>query len=225
MTGIHKQLITIFNFSLVMILLETVCVRAEKIIPDGYSLKEKYTLTASVNGVDGELEIYTSRDNHKALVQIVSKSGIVMTSETLDYPSIRPAKEIQESPMWFEYTVDRSIRFGSYNGIETQFFKVVNANIDWVTAINENTQEELPIHLMKSLKTDWKIIKSTSPQILKVACRPDDLDEKNDKFKFKVIYTRYFKRGLKWIMAQKEEEGFLEFGSDSKFPKESKFPY
>ncbi|MDP3296967.1 MAG: hypothetical protein Q8N09_05155 [Thermodesulfovibrionia bacterium] len=224
MTRIHKQVITILNFSLMIILLETVCARAEKSIPTGYSLKEKYVLTESVNSVDGDLEIYASRDGHKAFIQIVSKSRTVITSEPLDYPSIRPAKEIQESPMWFEYSVDRSIGFGSYNGIETQFFKVVNANIEWVTAINEATQEELLIHLMKSLKTDWKIVNPSSPQILKVACRPD-LDEKNDNLKFKVIYTRYFKRGLKWIMAQREEEGFMEFGSGSKFPEESKFPY
>lgn len=197
----------------------------ERTVAKSIPKQKSYPLTQKTNGIAGKLLIAASADKQQLVIQIVTDKGEAVMSRQLDYGSISP-NAIKDSPDWFGYSVDRSAGFGSYNGVETEFFRIRNGQIEWLTAEDRKTGKTEKVHLMKSLKTAWKIINRPTSQVLAVACRPDLKSNAsvNDEMDFITIYARYYKKDTKWFRAAREEKGFLEFEDGSDFPPESLFP-
>lgn len=117
----------------------------------------------------------------------------------------------------FLLTVDYSAGWGSYNGPITTLLQISNGTFHDVEALNGNTGQEEPIHMMRSLKSDGKITKSEKgEEILSLSCHP-----KNDN-NFVLDYTRYSFNGARWLEYKRQDKGFWE--SDGGFPARSAFP-
>ena len=199
-------------------------------------------LSALHNGVDGKLillidnrlpdgiaawEYLDSVGNDSALQNavliILSQKGDTIFTEKLEKPAawLQLTDTIEDSPTWVAIAVDYSIGMGSYNGPVTSFLRVKDAKIEWLQATDAATNELEKISLMRSLKTEWRLIQTHPPQILKVACRPD-FEKGNDMFK--LIYTRYSLKKARWYKYERVENGYLDFENESDFPPASKFP-
>jgi hypothetical protein len=90
-----------------------------------------------------------------------------------------------------------------------------------LSAKKEKSGKLVKISVMKSLKTDWKILPSPEGKgkdIYQIACRPDTRFEDE----FLLIYTRYHFNGTNWIKHERRENGFWESGNI--FPYRTNFP-
>jgi hypothetical protein len=149
------------------------------------------------------------RDNHGGLV----------AERRLEKPlaRLREWNPAHTSSREFLLTVDYSAGWGSYNGPITTLLQISNGMINDVKALNGDTGQEEPIHMMRSLKSDWKITTSEKrEEILSVSCHP-----KNDS-SFVMDYTRYSFDGARWLEYKRQEKGIWE--SDEGFPARSAFP-
>jgi len=79
---------------------------------------------------------------------------------------------------------------------------------------------------MRSLKTNWKLVKSKdgkSKDILDIACRPTFENKSKDEVEFVVYYNRFHFDGNEWVKYQRIEKDIWEAeGKD--LPPLSKFP-
>jgi hypothetical protein len=85
---------------------------------------------------------------------------------------------------------------------------------------------ETKMVLMRSLKTNWKLVKSkdgNSKDILHVACRPNFENKSEDEDRFLIYYDRFCFDGKGWVRYQRVEKGFWEVDAED-FPPLSKFP-
>jgi len=113
-------------------------------------------------------------------------------------------------------TEDYSAGIGSYNGPKTTILNISSAGFHEVTALNVDSKKEEPIRLVKSLKSDWRIPREISDEILSVSCYSDGQGN------FVIKYTRYSFDGVRWVEYTRQESGFWE--SDEAFPSRSAFP-
>ncbi|MFZ0961482.1 MAG: hypothetical protein WAO35_11315 [Terriglobia bacterium] len=117
----------------------------------------------------------------------------------------------------FLLTVAYSAGWGSYNGPITTLLQISNGTFHDVEAWNGKTGLAEPIHMMRSLKSDWKITKSEKgEEILTLSCHP-----KNDD-NFVLDYSRYSFNGARWLEYKRQDKGFWE--SDEGFPPRAAFP-
>jgi len=210
--------------------------------PNGFRSAGEIRLTFSSNGVDGKLILLI--DNRlpeeipawdyldsvgdpsalqNAALIILGQDGDTIVTELLERPSawFQITDSIPDSPTWMAITVDYSSGMGSYNGPITSFLGVKNAKIEWLEVSNVATNQRERIFLMRSLKTQWRLVQNDPPYLLQAACRPD-FDKGLDSFK--LIFTRDSLKGSGWFKSERVESGFLEFEDESDFPPESKFP-
>ena len=128
-------------------------------------------------------------------------------------------------------TLDESAGMGSYNGLMTYFYEIDAGKLKDVTYLDSKTNKREHIALMRSLKTNWKLIKSKdgkSSDILHVACRPDFSSpmksNDNEQDDFLVFYDRFQFNGKEWVKYTIVEKDFWESEDDDDFPPVSKFP-
>ena len=163
-----------------------------------------------------------------AVLRIVRSDGGVVESEELE----RPLARFEHARLYgaprdtFLLTVDYSAGWGSYSGPITFAIEVSGGHLHWIEAIDGRTGKASRIALMRSLKTTWKVEAAThggGMEFLEAACRPDFGDVSlSEAQKFRLIFTRYFFDGKKWVSLTREEPGFWEFQGG--FPKRSHFP-
>ena len=85
-----------------------------------------------------------------------------------------------------------------------------------VKALDMESRRQRPIRLVKSLKSDWRIVEREGrPEILSVSCHP------SAKGKFVIDYSRYSFDGTQWVEYKREVDGFWE--SDQPFPESPVF--
>ncbi len=155
-----------------------------------------------------------------AKLQIADATGNIVADEALE----RPLAEIEETRLHsykrtFLVTVDYSVGMGPYAGLTTVLVRVQNGRLEGVSATNPATGKSDPIHLPKTLKTDWRFSDAGGREILAVSCRPDF--DNQDTFTVRYIKYRWDdKKG--WLMYERAEKGIWE--SDEPFPPRVKFP-
>lgn len=153
----------------------------------------------------------------KAKLVIRNVKGELLEGRLLDEPLARlkmwnpPPGDTQ----FFLLTQDYSIGFGSYNGPITGVLQVSNGAFHDVKALNVKSHRENPIHVMKSLKFDWRITRR-GDEILSISCHMESDDH------FVIDYTRYALKGSEWFEYTRQERGTWESGE--RFPPRSKFP-
>lgn len=116
----------------------------------------------------------------------------------------------------FLLTQDYSMGAGSYSGLVTTLLTASDASFHELRALDTGSHHAEPIRLMKSLKSDWRVVQHESrPEIFSVSCHPS----RNGKFV--VDYARYSFQGGQWLEYKHEAAGFWE--SDEQFPDASAF--
>jgi hypothetical protein len=124
------------------------------------------------------------------------------------------------------FTQDLSIGMGSYAGPMTYFYNIIDGKLKPIEYFDKETGKREQIVLMRSLKTNWKLVKSKdgkSKDILHIACRPNFENKSKDEVEFVVYYDRFHFDGNEWIKYQKIEKDFWEAEGED-LPPLSKFP-
>jgi len=140
----------------------------------------------------------------------------------------KPIVNLETIPGWpdknpyFLVTEDWSASFGSYNGPITSLVSINQGQLVEAESKTANENKPTKIELMRSLKTDWKLIKGTTtsfPEILLVTCRPNVDDPDGE---FLISYVRFYTDGQRWQEKRRKVQGFWE--NNGTFPSESLFP-
>jgi hypothetical protein len=153
----------------------------------------------------------------------------IVESHTYDLAPVAWLEEVRLSGSGrasYLLTQDLSTGMGSYNGPTTYFYEMVNGKLKPLEYFNGQTQQKAPLVLMRSLKTNWKLVVSRdgkSQDILQAACRPDFGNGRKGGNNFLVYYDRFHFDGKNWVGYKKVEKGFWEAESDD-LPPLSKFP-
>ena len=217
-------------------------------IPQGYSVYKKINLykggqlllfqDSRINeklrgkiwgagGVDQLAEedksVFSDGPPKKAVLMFLDRKGNSVYNKQLDciLAELEKIKFYPGGRYSYILTEDRSIGFGSYAGLVSTFFEVNKGRLRWLSAKKEKSGKLARISVMKSLKTDWKILPSQEGKgedILQIACRPDTRYDGE----FLLIYTRYHFNGKNWIKHERREDGFWESGN--RFPYRTNFP-
>jgi hypothetical protein len=178
--------------------------------------------------LDEESDLYknfSDRPPLNAKVRIQDESGKIFAERRLEHPlaKLEPWNPDSVINQLFLLTEDYSAGFGSYNGPITSLIQIFDESFHDVNALNAQSHKEEPIEFMKSLKTDWQIVRRDGKvEILKVACRPN-FDDTSYAGSFVIIYTRFSFDGRRWFKNVREEAGYWEEGDDP-FPDRSQFP-
>lgn len=162
---------------------------------------------------------FSAAPPRNAILRIISLRGNVLAKEQLNTPlaGVRPWNPSEVSSKLFLLTQDYSTGVGSYHGPETTLLRVSDSDFHRVLAFDPKSGRNVPLRLMKSLKSDWQIVqRSAKGEILSISCHP------NAHGTFVVDYARYSFNGTKWLVYKREVNGYWE--ADGAFPKRSAFP-
>ena len=154
----------------------------------------------------------------KSKLQIVNSAGRMVAERELETPlaKLQAWGPTTESGQLFLLTQDYSTGAGSYNGPGTSLIMIADAAFYEVKALDMESRRQRPIRLVKSLKSDWRIVEREGrPEILSVSCHP------SAKGKFVIDYSRYSFDGTQWVEYKREVDGFWE--SDQPFPESPVF--
>jgi len=124
------------------------------------------------------------------------------------------------------FTLDLSAGMGSYAGPTTYLYEIVGGTLKAVEYVDNGTKKNAPLVLMRSLKTNWKLVKSNTGKvtdILHVSCRPDNRSSHAGAVQFLVYYDRFHFDGKTWIKYQRVEHDFWE-AEGEELPPLAKFP-
>ena len=124
------------------------------------------------------------------------------------------------------FTQDLSVGMGSYAGPLTCFYEIIDGKLKPIEYFDQGEGKRKQITVMRSLKTNWKLVKSKdggSKDILHVACRPNAENDSNDETEFVIYYDRFHFDGKQWVKLQRIEKGYWEIDAEE-FPPLSKFP-
>jgi hypothetical protein len=150
-------------------------------------------------------------------------------SYTYDFVPVAWLEEVKlsgsEKPSYL-FTKDESIGMGSYNGPVTYFYEIVDGKLKPIEYRSNETNKRDKIVLMRSLKTNWELIKSKdgkTQDILHVACRPSYESKSKDEVDFIIYYDRFHFDGTEWVRYERVDKDFWEVDADD-FPPLSKFP-
>ncbi len=166
-----------------------------------------------------------------AVLRIVSqRKELVLTEESHtsdDTPVawLEEAKLVGKKPTYL-LTRDFSMSMGSYNGPITFFYEVAGGELKPVEYLDAKTEKKEQIALMRSLKTNCKLVASTngtSQDILRVACRSNFDTKSKDEGGFLVYYDRFHFDDRQWVKYENVERGYWEVDGED-FPSLSKFP-
>lgn len=121
-----------------------------------------------------------------------------------------------ESSQLFLLTQDHSVGFGSYNGLVTTLLTVADSTFHDIKALDLGSHQERPVQMMKSLKSDWRLVQQERGlEILSVSCHLDRSGQ------FVINYIRYSFDGKAWVEYKHQMAGIWE--SDEAFPDASVF--
>ncbi len=150
----------------------------------------------------------------------------VEESHTFDHAPVSWLEEVRLSGSGtriYQLTCDLSTGIGAHSGTETYFYEVIYGKLRPIEYVDSKTKEKGTIAPVRSLVTNWKLVKSKdgkSEDILYADCEPDT---SKDPVDFKVYYSRYHFNGKKWVRYEREEEGYWEVDTET-LPPLSKFP-
>jgi len=164
-----------------------------------------------------EYKAFSSAPPADARLELRREDGTVVEERDLSHPLARIEPWNSKAPgSVFLVTVDLSAGAGSYSGPETEIVEVSGERFRDAEAA-DTSGKIAPIHLVKSLKSDWRILsRGTTAQILSVACHP------GAHGKFVMDYARYSLAAGKWTRRVRQTPGMWE--SDQAFPPTSAFP-
>lgn len=95
-----------------------------------------------------------------------------------------------------------------------------------VEGLDAKAGKERQIALMRSLRTEWRLVPSTlgaGQDIVEVAGRPNFAETTDSKsLEFEVIYTRFHFDGDHWLRFERTEPGY--FFNQGDFPSRDEFP-
>jgi len=153
----------------------------------------------------------------KSKLEIVNSAGRIVAERELETPLAKlEAWNPTESGQLFLLTQDYSAGFGSYNGLATSLIMIADAAFHEVKALDMESRRQNPMRLVKSLKSDWRIVEREGrPEILSVSCHP------SLNGKFVIDYSRYSFDGNQWAEHKRQVDGFWE--SDEPFPESRAF--
>ncbi len=167
-----------------------------------------------------------------AVLRILSKHEKflrISESHTYDMVPVAWLEEVMLSgsgrPSYL-FTLDESIGMGSYAGPTTYFYNIIDRKLKPIEYFDKDTKKRRQIVLMRSLKTNWKLVKSKDGKrkdMLHIACRPDWDSKSKDDVEFRVYYDRFHFDGKEWVIYQRVEKDFWEAGGED-LPPLSKFP-
>ena len=158
-----------------------------------------------------------------SILKVLDAKGDVTYNKQLDciLADIEKKKLYPGGRDSFILTEDKSIGFGSYAGPVSSFFEVSKLRPRWFYAKKDKSGKLVKISVLRSLKSDWKILPSTEgtgKDIYQIECRPDTRFDDE----FILIYTRYHFNGKNWIKHERRENGLWE--SVNRFPYRTNFP-
>jgi hypothetical protein len=229
-----------------------------------YKVSKSYSLSKSVHGVDGILQLLQDnrlkknlynkqfgtafndmymydkkilplfKDNPPlgAVLRILSQHEgyfLIRESRTFDFVPVAWLEEIGLSDAYkptYLFTLDESVGMGSYNGPVTYFYEIVDGKLKPIEYLNNETGKRDKIVLMRSLKTNWKLVKSKngkSKDILHVDCRPSYESKSKDEVDFMISYHRFHFDGKEWVKYERVDKDFWEVDAND-FPPLAKFP-
>jgi hypothetical protein len=191
------------------------------------------TAFTDMNMIDGKLlPLFKDNPPLGSVLRILSKDKNffrINESNTYDMVPVAWLEEVMLSgsgrPSYL-FTQDLSIGMGSYAGPTTFFYNIIDGKLKPIEYLNKETGKKHQIVLMRSLKTNWKLVKSKdgkSSDILHIACRPNFENKSNEEGEFVVYYDRLHFNGNEWVMYEKVEKDFWEAEGED-LPPLSKFP-
>jgi hypothetical protein len=154
-----------------------------------------------------------------AILRITNDTGQVAAERELGVPlaKVEVWTPTAKGGQKYLLTADYSVGVGSYNGLATTLLEVHNATFQDVEAFDAGTGQKEPIRLVRSLKSDWRIVADDrAPELLSLSCHPQ-----NDAG-FVLDYVRYRFDGARWLKYKRQEAGMWE--SDQPFPSRTAFP-
>jgi hypothetical protein len=164
-----------------------------------------------------------------AVVRWIGPEGRVRDSRVLERElAWMERRDLEpDGALSFSVTVDRSIGMGSYAGPVTTFFHIRRGRIHEIAARDVDSGEYVPLRVLHSLKTDWRLYhryEDAIPDILEFACRPErDVPGTTDEpVRFELVYRRFDFDGRRWVRRERREPGFWEH--DTEFPPRERFP-
>ncbi|MGH7035818.1 MAG: hypothetical protein ACREFL_18965 [Stellaceae bacterium] len=148
-------------------------------------------------------------------LRLADASGRVLHDETLEVPlaEIKVAYLYGNRFPTYLVTADYSTGLGSYNGPVTRFVEIRNGRFGYIRLAEAPGKDDL-LTLMRSLKTDWRILRSQhgkSATIQSVSCRPDFATE-ND---FITTYSTYRFDGTRWHRSSRQSREFWESDAEN----------
>ena len=195
--------------------------------------KQYGSVPIDMNTIDEKLFLLF-KDNPPlgSVLRILSKDKKffwIRESHTYDLVPIAWLEEVilsgSDRPCYL-FTQDLSMGMGSYAGPITYFYNIIEGELEPIEYLDRKTGKREQIVLMRSLKTNWKLVKSMdgkTKDILHIACRPDLDNMSNDDVEFLVYYDRFHFDGKEWVKYQKIEKDFWE-AEEKDLPPLSKFP-
>ena len=237
-----------FIFVFIMLLSAHPAYSQPETIPQGFSVYKKINLSKGgqllllqdsrineklrgsmwgIGGVDlldeKDRVVFADGPPRRAVLMILDAKGDVTYDKQLDciLAGLEKIKFYPAGRFSYILTEDKSIGSGSYAGLVSSFLEVIKGRPRWLSAKKEKSGKLVKISVMKSLKTDWKVLPSPEGRgkdIYQIACRPDTRFEEE----FLLIYTRYHFNGKNWIRHERRENGFWE--SENGFPLRTNFP-
>jgi len=161
---------------------------------------------------------FSTHPLHKSKLVMEDSNGKLLAARELETPLAKleawnPADGSNQS---YLLTEDYSAGAGSYNGLVTVLLRVSDATFHEAEALSAESQKEEPIRLVKSLKSEWRIVRENTIEVLFLSCH------QNPEGSFVIDYTRYSLDGTRWIEHTRQESGFWE--ADEPFPPRTAFP-
>jgi hypothetical protein len=179
-----------------------------------------------------KLPLFKDKPPLGTVLRILSQDeGYVLTREsrTFDFVPVAWLEEVRlseaQKPTYL-FTLDESVGMGSYNGPVTYFYEIADGKLKAIEYLNSETKKREKIVLMRSLKTNWKLVKSKdgkTKDILHIACRPNFENKSKDEVEFLVYYDRFHFDGKEWVKYQRIEKDIWEAEGED-LPALSKFP-
>lgn len=202
-------------------------------LPKNAYNKQYGTAFQDMNMIDEKLlPLFKDNPPLGAVLRILSQDKkflFISESYTYDMVPVAWLEEVMLSdtnkPSYL-FTQDLSIGMGSYAGPVTYFYEIIDGKLKPIKSLDKETGKKEQIVLMRSLKTNWKLVNSKdgkSKDILHVACRPNGMNESTDEAIFMVYYDRFHFNGKEWVKYRRTEQDFWEADGED-FPPLPTFP-
>lgn len=138
------------------------------------------------------------------VLRLLAKDGKELSRLELDksFAEIGEKKVNKDGKKIIVVTQNFGIGMGSYNGPVTKILRIENNKISWENVLDLQSKTEVPIALLRSLKSAWNFTSRNrlgEIDILKVSSRPD---EEMKKSGYRTTFSRYHFLQNKWILKE-----------------------